>query len=173
MLQQYLQVGVIISTHGLKGEVKVYPTTDNVKRFDDLREVVAAADPDRGGDRLEVEAARYFKNLVILKFRGIDRIEDVQKYLKRNLYVSRKDAVPLQEGEYYVADLIGMKVVRSEDGETLGEVADVLPTGANDVYIVRKGDDKKSEILIPAIKECIRGVDVESGVMTVHLLPGL
>lgn len=171
MLQQYLQVGIIISTHALKGEVKVFPTTDNVKRFDDLKKVYAADDPDAGGVTLEVASVRYFKNLVILKFRGIDRIEDVQKYLKKNLYVSREDAVPLGENEYYVGDLIGMKVVRLEDREELGTISDVLATGANDVYIVRR--EGRKEILVPAIRECIRKVDVEHGVMTVHLLPGL
>lgn len=173
MLQQYLQVGVIISTHALKGEVKVFPTTDNIRRFDDLKKVLVSEDADRGGTSLEVESVRYFKNLVILKFKGIDRIEDVQKYLKKDVYVAREDAVPLAEGQYYVADLYGMAVVREEDGALLGHISDVLSTGANDVYIIKDQKNPKHEILIPAIGQCIRKVDVEGGVMTVHLLDGL
>ena len=173
MLQQYLQVGVLTSTHALKGEVKVFPTTDDVRRFDDLKKVLVAEDPDKGGETLQVEGARYFKNLVILKFRGIDRIEDVQKYLKKNLYVSREDAVELGENEYYIGDLIGMKVVRQEDSLELGEIVDVLETGANDVYIVQNGDDAKHQILIPAIKDCIKEVRLEENVMVVHLPDGL
>lgn len=173
MLQKYLQIGVIISTHALKGEVKIYPTTDNIRRFDDLKKVLVSEDAEKGGETLEIESARYFKNLVILKFRGVDRIEDVQKYLKKNLYVTREDAVPLAEGEYYVADLYGMEVRREEDGVLLGHISDILATGANDVYIVKDDSGSGHEILIPAIRQCIRKVDVEGGVMTVHLLDGM
>lgn len=173
MLQPYLQIGVITSTHALRGEVKVYPTTDDVRRFEDLTEVYAASDPEHAGEALFVESVRYFKNMVILKFRGLDRIEDVQILLRKNLYVARKDAVPLGENQYYVADLYGMEVVREEDGTTLGKITDVLVTGANDVYVVKEQQDPKKEILIPAIRDCIRKVDLEGGTMTVHLPDGL
>lgn len=172
MLQQYLQVGVITATHGLKGEVKVYPTTDQASRFDRLEEVLVASDAGLGGQTLRVEGVRYFKNLVIVKLEGIDRIEDASGILKKNLYVTREDAVPLEESQYYVADLYGMTVV-TEEGRTLGQIKDVLVTGANDVYVVSRADAKGKELLLPAIKDCIRKVDLPENVMTVHLLDGL
>ena len=105
-----------------------------------------------------------------VKFQGIDDISEVEAWRGAELYVERKDAVPLGENEYYIADLLGMEVLL-ERGERLGILKDVLSTGANDVYIVES--EKYGEVLIPAIKQCIMGVDVVSGVMTVRLLPGL
>lgn len=175
-----LRVGVISSTHGIKGEVKVFPTTDDVKRFDSLKKVFLNYELKsmRGSAKkecieLEINSVKYFKQFVILKFKGIDDINDVEKYKGMELYVSREDAIPLEEGEYYIADLIGITVVNDEDTE-IGRITDVLQTGANDVYIV-KGNvafDNR-EILIPAIKQCILSVDTEKKMMKVHLLEGL
>lgn len=167
-MSDLLQVGAILDTHGLKGEVKVFPTTDDASRYDDLKDVILI-DKEKKQIPLTVEAVRYFKNLVIVKFKGIGHINDVEKYKKCNLYVTRENAVELEENEYFVADLIGLKVI-SDEGEMLGEIADVLTTGANDVYIVRGG---KEELLIPAIKQCILEVSLEDGTMKVHLLDGL
>lgn len=172
-MEEYLKIGAVISTHGLKGEVKVFPTTDDVRRYDDLDEVYAAP-PQAGSERqlLHVEHVRYFKNLVIVKFKGIDRIEDVQCHLKKDLFVARKDAIKLEEGQYFVGDIIGLDVFE-DTGRKLGKVKDVLATGANDVYIVTPEDDPKKELLLPVIREVILGVDLEAGTMTVHLIPGL
>lgn len=167
-MSDLLQVGAILDTHGLKGEVKVFPTTDDASRYDDLKDVILI-DKEKKQIPLTVEAVRYFKNLVIVKFKGIGHINDVEKYKKCNLYVTRENAVELEENEYFVADLIGLKVI-SDEGEMLGEIADVLTTGANDVYIVRGG---KEELLIPAIKQCILEVSLEDRTMKVHLLDGL
>ena len=167
-MEQFIRVGVITSTHGLKGEVKVYPTTDDKRRFSDLEYVFF--DEKHGRKRLDIESARYFKNMVILKFKGLNKIEDIEGFKGFDIFVDRENAVPLDEGEYYYADLIDMKVVTSE-GETLGTLRDVMETGANDVYIV--DSEKYGEILIPAIEQCIKSVDIESGIMTVDLLPGL
>lgn len=166
-MDDLLQVGVITTTHGLKGEVKVFPTTDEKERFQELKQVIL----DTGKEKLdlEIENVRYFKNLVILKFKGINDINDVEPYRKKSLYVTRENAVELKENEYFIADLVGLSVFE-EDGEELGELYDVLQTGANDVYCVKKDG---REILIPAIRECIRNVDIAAGKMTVHLLPGL
>ena len=109
-------------------------------------------------------------NLVILKFKGIDDINDVEKYRKKSLYVTRENAVKLKKNEYFIADLIGLKV-SSDEGEDLGQISDVLQTGANDVYVISK--DGADELLVPAIRECIKNVDVEGGTMEIHLLPGL
>lgn len=163
-----LQVGVITQTHGIRGEVKVFPTTDDVNRFKKLKEVIL----DNGKERLNltIEGVKFFKQFVILKFKNYDSINDIEKYKNAKLLVPREKAVRLKKDEYFIADLIGMKVV-TEDGTILGCLKDVLETGANDVYVVQT--EEKKEILLPAIKECILKVDMDAAVMTVHLMDGL
>ena len=165
-MEDLLQVGIITSTHGVRGEVKVYPTTDDPRRFRRLKEVVL----DTGKEKmnLEIEGVKFFKQ--ILKFKGLDNINDIEKYRQKSLYVTRKNAVRLQRDEYFIADLIGLKV-QDEDGKELGTVKDVIETGANDVYEVEMADGKS--LLLPAIKQCILNVDVENGTMQVHVLEGL
>ena len=148
--------------------MKVYPTTDDPRRFRRLKEVVL----DTGKEKLnlEIEGVKFFKQFVILKFKGLDNINDIEKYRQKSLYVTRKNAVRLQRDEYFIADLIGLKV-QDEDGTELGTVKDVIETGANDVYEVEMADGKS--LLLPAIKQCILNVDVENGMMQVHVLEGL
>ena len=167
-MEDLLQVGIITSTHGVRGEVKVYPTTDDPRRFRRLKEVVL----DTGKEKmnLEIEGVKFFKQFVISKFKGLDNINDIEKYRQKSLYVTRKNAVRLQRDEYFIADLIGLKV-QDEDGKELGTVKDVIETGANDVYEVEMADGKS--LLLPAIKQCILNVDVENGTMQVHVLEGL
>lgn len=163
-----LQVGVITSTHGVRGEVKVFPTTDDPGRFRGLTAVTL--DTGKGQKELRIQGVKFFKQFVILKFEGIDNINDVEQYKRCPLLVTREDAVPLEEDEYFIADMIGMEVV-TEDGEAFGTLKDVIGTGANDVYVVeslRYGD-----VLIPAIKECILNVDIEGRKMEIHLMEGL
>lgn len=167
-MQDILQVGAITSTHGIAGEVKVFPTTDDPKRFKKLKSVLL--DTGRGMKELQITQVKFFKNMVILKFRDHDKIEDVMAYKGKNLYVTRENAVKLKKDEYFIADLIGMQVYDEEDN-CLGELTDVMQTGANDVYVVEMTDGK--EVLIPAIGQCILDVDVEQGRMKVHLLEGL
>lgn len=167
-MEQFLQVGVITTTHGLKGEVKVFPTTDYPERFEEIKEVLL--DTGRNKLPLEIQSVRYFKNLVILKFKGINDINEIEKYKQCSLWVTRENATPLYEDEYYIADLIGCKVFL-EDGSKFGELVDVMETGANDVYVVNMTDGK--EVLIPAIKDCILDVDIENQKMIIHLLDGL
>lgn len=167
-MEDLLQVGIISTTHGIRGEVKVYPTTDDAARFKTLKQVIL----DTGKEQLELEISqvKFFKNLVILKFKGIDHINDVECYKGKSLFVTREHAVELGENEYFIADLIGLSVV-TDDGEALGVLKDVLQTGANDIYVVQK--DKEPELLIPAIKDCISAVDISAGSMKVHLIEGL
>ena len=167
-MEDLFRVGVITTTHGVKGEVKVFPTTDDPMRFKKIKKVLL----DNGKEKreLEIAQARFFKNLVILKFKGIDNINDVEKYRNAELYVDRDHAIPLQENEYYVADLIGLSAM-TDEGETLGEIVDVMQTGANDVYVIETEDGK--EILIPAIRDCVKSVDLDEKIITIHLLPGL
>ena len=167
-MENLLQVGVITTTHGIRGEVKVFPTTDDPKRFLDLKNVIL--DDGKTTLDLEIQNVKFFKNLVILKFKVIDNINDIEKYKKAGLYVTREDAVELEEDEYFIADLIGMDVI-SDEGEQLGTISDVLQTGANDVYVISSKGQK--DLLLPAIHECVLDVNVEERTMKVHLMPGL
>ena len=167
-MEDFLQVGVITATHGIRGEVKVFPTTDDPERFLDLETVYL--DTGREKKLLTISSVKFFKQFVILKFKGIDNINDIERYKGCSLYVTREDAIPLEEDEYYIADLQGMQMY-TEDGELFGTLRDVMETGANDVYIV---DSKEhGEVLIPAIHDCILDVDLDEQKMTIHLLPGL
>ena len=167
MVEEF-QIGVITQTHGIKGEVKVFPTTDDVKRFKRLEKVTI----DSGKKRFEaeIESVKFFKQFVILKFKGFDTIEDIQPYKQAKLLVDREHAVRLRKDEYFVADLIGTKVV-SDEGTELGVMTDVIETGANDVYVVKNSEG--DEILFPAIKDCVKEVDLENGVITLHVMDGL
>ncbi|MCM1262505.1 MAG: ribosome maturation factor RimM [Butyrivibrio sp.] len=162
------QIGVITQTHGLRGEVKVFPTTDDAGRYKKLKEVIL----DDGKKRLTmtIENVRFFKQFVILKFKGIDSIDDIEKYKNAKLLVTRENAVKLEKDEYFIADMLGMKV-ETEDGKSFGTLKDVITSGANDVYVVEMEDGK--EALLPAIKECILNIDMENAVMTVHIMDGL
>ncbi len=168
-MEQYLQVGIISSTHGVHGEVKVFPTTDDVNRFKKLKEALLRL-PTGEQLPLKIVSVKFFKQFAILKFEGYDSINDIEKYRGLSLYVARENAVRLAKDEYYIADLIGMRVV-DEEGQELGELTDVMETGANDVYVITKPDG--SELLLPAISQCILHVDVEEGFMRVHVLEGL
>ena len=167
-MEKLLQVGVITSTHGIRGEVKVFPTTDDPKRFKKLKQVIL----DTGKEKrdLEVESVKFFKQFVILKFKGIDNINEVERYKRCPLLVTRDHAVPLQEDEYFIADMIGMQVV-TEDGALFGTLKDVIETGANDVYIIESSEH--GEVLVPAIKECILDIIIEEQKMQIHLMDGL
>lgn len=168
-MENLLQVGAILDTHGLRGEVKVFPTTDDASRYDDLREVELQK-KDGSYLHLEVERVRYFKNLVIVKFKNYDNINDIEQYKKCNLYVTREHAVALEENEYFVADLIGLRAYSDED-EDLGTLKDVLTTGANDVYVILAPGGE--ELLVPAIRDCVKEVNVAEGYIRLHLLDGL
>lgn len=167
-MEDLLQVGVITSTHGIKGEVKVFPTTDDNNRFKKLKECYI----EYKNEMLPVEvlSCKFFKNMVILKFKEIDNINDVEKYKQCKLFVDRANAVKLEKDEYFVTDLIGISVYK-KDGSLLGTLTEIIPTGANDVYVVT-GEDKR-EWLLPAIKECILNVDMENRKMTIRLMKGM
>ena len=166
-MEDLLKVGVITTTHGVRGEVMVYPTTD-AERFPDLEYVFL--DTGREKKQLYIQNVKFFKNLVILKFKNIDNINDIEKYKGKELWIPREEAQDLEEDEYYIADLSGMKVV-TEDGTSVGILKDVMETGANDVYVVQDAQGK--ELLLPAIHQCILDVDIEKNIMTVHLMKGL
>ena len=149
-MEDMFRVGVIANTHGIRGEVKVYPTTDDVTRYKKLKEVLL--DTGKEYKTLEIASTRFFKNLVIVKFKGIDNINDIEQYKGHDLYVTRENAIPLEEGEDF------------------GILKDVLETGANLVYVV---EHEGKEVLLPVIPECVKNVDVSAGIVTVHIMKGL
>lgn len=167
-MEQYLQVGVISSTHGIRGEVKVFPTTDDPMRFKKLKSILM--DTGKEQIELEIQNVKFFKKFVILKFQGIDNINDVEQYKGATLLIERKDAVPLEAGEYFIADMIGMKVF-TEDGNHFGALSDVLETGANDVYVI--ASIEHGEVLVPAIRQCVHSIDIEAQEMVISLMKGL
>lgn len=167
-MEDLLRVGVITSTHGIAGEVKVFPTTDDPNRFKKLKKCIMKT--ERETLELDIVSVKFFKNMVILKFKQFSNINEIEKFRNAELYVTRENAVPLSEGEYFVCDLIGLKVVDEENNE-IGVVTDVLQTAANDVYEIETSDGKKH--LFPAIKQCILNVDLENSVMKVHVMKGL
>ena len=167
-MEDLLQVGAITQPHGIHGEVKVFPTTNDVRRFRKLKEVIL----DTGKEKmtLEIEGVKFFKQYAILKFKGFDNINDIEKYKGKPLLVTRENAVKLGRDEYFIADLIDMAVY-DENDQYLGVLTNVIETGANDVYEVKFEDGR--EVLFPAIKQCVLSIDMESRKMTVHIMDGL
>ncbi|MBR6228541.1 MAG: 16S rRNA processing protein RimM [Eubacterium sp.] len=163
-----LRIGVVTKPHGLRGEVKVYPTTSDPERFRDCDEVYLVTKKELL--TLHVTGVKYFKNQVILKFREFDRIEDVELFHNCDLMVSREDAIPLGEGEYFLYDVPGCTVA-DEQGTLIGEVTDVLETGANPVFVIRTPEDR--EVLFPVIDECILSVDISEKKVVAHVMEGL
>ena len=165
-MEQYL--GVISSTHGVRGEVKVYPTTDDIKRFDYLKETIL--DTGKEYITLHVTGVKYFKNMVILRFEEFDNVDQVVPYKGMDLLVTRENAIPLEEGQQFIADLIGCDVI-TDQGENLGKLTDVLKTGANDVYVVKMESGR--EVLLPVIEQCVLEKDIENKIVKVHVMKGL
>ena len=167
-MEDYFKIGIITSSHGVRGEMKVFPTTDDTRRFKKCREVYI--EDKTGLVMYEVESARVSPDKVLLKLKGIDTPEEAVKLRQRGIFVDREHAVKLSKDEYFIADLIGLEV-RNEDRDRIGVIEEVLPTGANDVYQIAMDDGR--ELLLPAIKDCILEVNVEQGFMRVHVLDGL
>lgn len=167
-MEDIFRIGVITTTHGLKGEVKVFPTTDDLNRFKSLKKCfIRTAKEDIP---VEKNTCKFFKNMVILSFKEFKDINEVERFRNCDIYVTREDAVPLDEDEYYISDVIGMNVVL-EDGAELGVLDDVMLTGANDVFVIKLKDGK--ELLMPVIKECVLDVNYEENKVTVRLMKGM
>ena len=166
-MSDYFVIGKIVNTQGIKGEVRALPTTDDINRFKKLKEVYISRRNNM--ELYEIESVRFHKQFVLLKFKGIDTMNDAELLKNTDLKISKDLAIPCEEDEYYISDLYGMKVV-TDEGEDIGVIDDIIFTGANDVYVVKKED---SQILIPAIKQCILNVNVAEKTMKVHLLEGL
>lgn len=167
-MQEYFEIGQIVTTNGIKGFVKVNPFTDNIRRYDELKSVYI----EYKSELLEykIEEVRYHKNQVILKLEGVDSIEEANKYRNCYLKIKRENAIKLPKNSYFIADLIGINVY-DEENNLLGNIVDVFQTGSNDVYVVKNEFGK--ELLLPAISQVVRMVDIENSKMVVRLIEGL
>lgn len=167
-MEKYLEIGQIVNTNGLKGFLKVKPLTDDITRFEDLETVYIQKHKDLVA--FKVQDVKYIKNMVLLKLEGIDNIGEAEKYKNFYIKINRKDAVELEENSYFIVDIIGSEVY-TEENELLGKVVDVFQTGSNDVYSIKNQEGK--EILLPAISDVIKNVDIENKKIVVHLMEGL
>ncbi|CDD26779.1 MAG: ribosome maturation factor RimM [Clostridia bacterium] len=167
-MEEYFEIGQIVNTSGLKGILKIKPFTDDIKKFSNLKTIYIKT--KSGLTEFKIEQVRYVKNMVMLKLAGIDTVEEAEKY--RNLYIKilRDQEEELEEGSYYVVDILGCKV-NTDANQELGKIVDVFQTGSNDVYVVK--DEQGKQILLPAIKQVIKNVDIKNKIITVHLLEGL
>ena len=167
-MEDRLRVGVITSPHGIHGEVKIFPTTDDPQRFKKLKKVIM--DTHKEQKEMEIGGIKFFKNLVIATLSGIEDRTQAEKYRSADILIEREDALPLGEDEYYICDILGFTVT-NDDGTVLGTLEDVLTSCANDVYVVKRENGK--EILIPSTKECVLSTDLNSKNIVVHLLKGM
>lgn len=173
-MRNFLRIGKIISLHGIKGEVKIFPTTDDIKRFDDLKKFYIT-DEDDAEDSIfadkqiyDSEGVKYIKNTCILKIKGFNKIEDSTKLIGKNIYVDRSDAVKLDENEYFIVDLIGLKCF--QDNKLIGNVKDIMTTKANSILVV---DYEKKDLLIPMVSDFIEKVDIENSIINLKTIEGL
>ena len=163
-----LRVGVYSNTHGIRGEIKVFPTTDDATRFKKLKKVFL--DTREGRKEFTIVQVKFFKQMVILKFKEINHINEIEPYKGCDLLIERKDAVPLAENEYFICDIIGAEVY-TEDGTLFGRLKDVMTTGANDGDVVTTTEEK--EVLLPVIPDCVKDIDIENKKVVVHIMKGL
>lgn len=167
-MKQLMEIGQIVNTYGIKGLVKVVPFTDTISRFEELETIYV--ETKKGLETFEIEEVKYSKNTVLLKLKGIDDINIAENYRNCYLKIDRENAVKLPEDTYFIVDLLDM-MVETDGGENLGNIIDVYPTGSNDIYVVRNEEGK--QILLPAISQVVRKVDIQNKKMIVHLIDGL
>ena len=167
-MTKYLEIGQIVNTFGIKGMVKIKPFTDDINRFDRLKKVYISN--KNGKKEYQIQEVKYHKNMVLMKLEGVDTPEQADLLRQSYLLVDRADEEPLEEGVYYIVDLLGLEVY-TDDNKLLGKVDDIFNTGSNDIYVVK--DEMGKKILLPGIPDVLKNVDLEKGKITVHLIPGL
>lgn len=167
-MQKYLEVGQIVNTFGVSGEVKVYPYTDDIKRFSKLKSVYI--EKKSGMQEYKIQNVRYHKNMVIIKFENVENMNDAELLKNCYLKIDRKDAIKLPKDTFFIADLIGLDVY-TDEGKLLGKVEDIYSTGSNDIYVVK--DELGKQVLLPAIKDVLKDINLEERKITVHIIKGL
>ncbi len=167
-MTKYLEIGKIVNTFGIKGMVKVKPFTDDIGKFENLKKVYIGNENNK--KEYEIEKSQEHKNMALIKFKGIDTVEQANSLRDNLIIVDRDNLEPLEEGRYYYVDLIGLEVY-TDEGKLLGTVKEVYNTGSNDIYVVK--NNKEKEILLPGIHEVLKKIDIDNKKITVHIIPGL
>ena len=167
-MEKYLELGQIVNTFGIKGQVKVKPFTQDIKRFEELKEIYVEKKNEL--KLFIIEKVNYNKNMVILKLKGIENMEEAEKLRNSYLKVDRNELEELPEGTYYITDLIGLDVYTDEN-KLLGKIDYIYNAGSSDIYVVK--DEKGKEILLPGIDEVLKQVDLENKKIIVHIIDGL
>lgn len=167
-MEKYLEIGQIVNTFGIKGQVKIVPFTDDITRYDELKEIYVEKKNEL--KLFQIEQVNYKKNMVILKLKGIETVEEAEKLRNCYLKIDRKDAKKLPKDTYFIIDLLGLDVY-TDEGKLLGKVDDIYNAGSSDIYVVK--DELGKQILLPAIKDVLKEVDLENQKIIVHLIKGL
>lgn len=167
-MTEYFEIGQIVNTFGIKGMVKVKPFTENIEQFEELEKIYIKN--KNGKKEYKIQEVKYHKQMILIKFEGIENPEEADLLRGSYLLINRKDAKPLEEGTYYIVDLLGLEVY-TDEGVLLGKVDDIFNTGSNDIYVVK--DELGKQVLLPGIDDVIKEVDLENKKITVHMLPGL
>lgn len=167
-MQEFFEIGQIVNTHGVKGHVKVKPFTDDATQFETLGKILVVKNKDT--IEMEIEEVKYHKDMVLLKLKGVDDMTAAEHYKGCYIKIHRSQARELEEGRYFIADIIGSDVY-TDDDKYLGKVDDIYNTGSNDIYVVK--DELGKQILLPGIKDVVLNIDIENQKVTVHLLKGL
>ena len=167
-MTKYLEIGQIVNTFGIKGFVKVKPFTDDIEQFERLEKIYVKNKNSQ--KEYKIQEVKYHKNMVLLKFEGIDNIDDAEKLRNCYLLRNREDDIPLEDDTYYIVDLLGLEVY-DDNGILLGTVEDIFNTGSNDIYVVK--NELGKQILLPSISDVIKKIDIENKKIIVHLIKGL
>lgn len=165
---EYLEIGQIVNTFGVRGEIKIKPLTDNIQRFDKLKSIYI--EKNNQLQLYNIEHVKYTNNLVILKIKDVNTMEEAEKLKGLYIKVDRKNAIKLPKDTYFIADLIGLSVY-TDEGKMLGKVDDIYNTGSSDIYVVK--DDLGKQILLPAITDVLKNIDIKNQKIIVHLIEGL
>ncbi|HCC07546.1 MAG TPA: 16S rRNA processing protein RimM [Clostridiales bacterium] len=169
-MDKYFTIGKIVNTQGLKGDLRAVSDTDDINRFELLDYVLLENPDDKSLTKYQIENVWYHKSFVVFKFKGIDNMTDAEKLKAFDIKIPEELGLKLEEDEYYIRDLYDMEVYE-ENNNILGVLTDILNTGSNDVYVVT--NKEKGQLLLPAINECIKQIDVENKKMIVHVMNGL
>lgn len=167
-MTKYLEIGQIVNTFGIKGMVKVKPFTDNIERFNNLEKIYIKN--KSGQTEYKIQEIKYHKNMVLIKFEGIENPEQADLLRNSYLIVDRETEEPLEPGRYYIVDMIGLDVF-TDDNEYLGKLEYIYNTGSNDIYVVK--NELGKQVLLPAIEDVIKNIDMDNKKVIVHLIPGL
>ena len=167
-MTKYLEIGQIVNTFGIKGMVKVKPFTDDINKFDKFKKIYIKKENTK--KEYQIEEVKYHKDMILIKFRGIENPEQANLLRNSYLMIDREEEKPLEEGTYYIVDMIGMDVY-TDEGEKLGNIEDIFNTGSNDIYVVK--NELGKQILLPAISDVVKNIDMENKKMVVHLISGL